>query len=496
MKKITLYRTAFLLLVIPLLGGCNNWLDLEPQDAIIKDKYWKTKEQVEAAVIGVYASLLGAPDGSRSIAELVFLWGEMRADMIVPNNNALFDEEEIINGNILQTNNLANWRVFYQTINYCNTVLDLAPAVLDIDPTFKESQWQAYRAEMLTIRSLMYFYLVRTFKEVPLKITATTSDDDSYEIAKSTEEEILNQIVADLNEAERFAVVSYGNQDQNKGRVTRYTVNALQADVYLWKEDYASCKAACDKIINSGQFGVVESHEWFSEIFVNGNSNESIFEIQFDAEKTNPFFNMFAINGRWLSSILVLEEIYTIDFDVAENKDIRGENASLKSDGRIWKYTGWDANRPRSIAESYAHWIVYRLADILLMKAEAMALTGEVDGALEIVNKIRTRGHALEATYREIDSFDMEGMLEYILEERAREFAFEGKRWFDVLRHARRNNYANINLLINMAVKTAPIDRQQSIINKLRDTNSHYMPIHQYELQTNKRLVQNPFYAK
>jgi starch-binding outer membrane protein, SusD/RagB family len=496
MKKITLHRTAFLLFVILLLGGCNNWLDLEPQDAIIKDRYWKTKEQVEAAVVGVYASLLGAPDGARSIPELAFLWGEMRADMIVPNNNALFDEEEVVNGNILQTNGLANWRVFYQTINYCNTVLDLAPAVLDIDPTFKESQWQAYRAEMLTIRSLLYFYLVRTFKEVPLKIAATTSDDDPYEIPKSTEEEILNQLVADLNEAERLAVVSYGNQDQNKGRVTRYTVNALQADIYLWKEDYASCKAACDKIINSGQFGVVESHEWFPEIFVTGNSNESIFEIQFDAEKTNPFFNMFATNGRWLSSILVLEEVYTIDFDVAENKDIRGENASLKSDGRIWKYMGWDGTRPRSIAESYAHWIVYRLADILLMKAEAMALTGEVDGAREIVNKIRTRGHALEATYREIDSFDVQGMLEYILEERAREFAFEGKRWFDVLRHARRNNYANLNLLINMAVKTAPIDRQQSIINKLRDTNSHYLPVFQYELQTNKRLVQNPFYAK
>jgi hypothetical protein len=496
MKKFTLYRTSVLFLLIVLLGGCNDWLDLEPQDAIIKDKYWKTKEQVEAAVIGVYASLLGTTDGSRSIPELAFLWGEMRADMIIPNNNALFDEVEVVNGNILQTNGLANWRAFYKTINYCNTVLDLAPAVMESDPTFKESQLQAYRAEMLTIRSLMYFYLVRTFKEVPLKITATVSDDDPYEIPKSTEEEILNRIIADLNEAEQLAVASYGNHDMNKGRVTRYTVNAIQADVYLWKEDYANCKIACDKIINSGQFGIVESNAWFLEIFVEGNSNESIFELQFDAQKTNPFYNMFATNGRWLSSILVLEEVYTIDFDVAENKDIRGEDASLKSDGRIWKYMGWDASRSRTIAESYANWIVYRYADIRLMKAEAMALTGEGAGAIDIINSIRTRGHALEATRKDIDPADVEGLLEYLLEERAREFAFEGKRWFDVLRHARRNNYANLNLLINMAVKTAPIDRQQSIINKLRDTNSHYLPIFQYELQTNRQLVQNPFYAK
>lgn len=496
MKKFTRYRTSALLLFALLLGGCGDWLDLEPQDAIIKDKYWKTKEQVEAAVIGVYASLLGTTDGSRSITELAFLWGEMRGDMIVPNNNALFDEVEVVNGNILQTNRLADWRSFYKTINYCNTVLDLAPDVLDSDPTFKEEQLQAYRAEMLTIRSLMYFYLVRTFREVPLKIRATVSDGDPYEIAKSTEEEVLNQIIADLTEAEQIAVASYGNHDKNKGRVTRYTVNALQADVYLWKGDYASCKVACDKIINSGQFGIVESNVWFSGIFVEGNSNESIFELQFDAQKTNPFFNMFAVNGRWLASILVMEEIYTIDFDVADNKDIRGESASLQTDGRIWKYIGWDASRPRSIAESYAHWIVYRFADILLMKAEAMALTGEGEGAIEIINKIRARGHALDATRRDVNPSDIEGLLEYILEERAREFAFEGKRWFDVLRHARRDNYANLNFLINLAVKTAPIDRQQSIINKLRDTNSHYLPIFQYELETNTLLVQNPFYAK
>lgn len=85
-------------------------------------------------------------------------------------------------------------------------------------------------------------------------------------------------------------------------------------------------------------------------------------------------------------------------------------------------------------------------------------------------------------------------MTDYLLAERAREFAFEGKRWFDVLRNARRNNYERLDLLISMALISAPADQQQSIIAKLQDPNSHYLPINEYELYTNKALVQNPFY--
>jgi hypothetical protein len=80
------------------------------------------------------------------------------------------------------------------------------------------------------------------------------------------------------------------------------------------------------------------------------------------------------------------------------------------------------------------------------------------------------------------------------MDERAREFAFEGKRWFDILRNSKRNNYAHIQYLIDIVTKSAPSDRQQYILNKYKDTRSHYLPINLYELQTDKNLVQNPFY--
>jgi hypothetical protein len=128
------------------------------------------------------------------------------------------------------------------------------------------------------------------------------------------------------------------------------------------------------------------------------------------------------------------------------------------------------------------------------MKAEALNQKEKGEEALALIAEVRERAQALEQTHKSPLASDKDGITDYILEERAREFAFEGKRWFDVLRNARRDNYARLDILLTMAAFSAPSDRQQSILAKLKDKNSHYLPVYFYELQTNKALVQNPFY--
>ncbi|WP_315817795.1 hypothetical protein [Paraflavitalea speifideaquila] len=77
-------------------------------------------------------------------------------------------------------------------------------------------------------------------------------------------------------------------------------MNALLADVYLWMDKYSDCVAECDKIIKSGKFGLVQANEFFNNVFYEGNSNESIFELQFDAQKLNGFYIMHTPgNRRW-----------------------------------------------------------------------------------------------------------------------------------------------------------------------------------------------------
>lgn len=497
-----LKKTVLKLLMVAVVlqtASCKKWLDLQPQDGLTGAEYWKTKEQVQAAVIGIYSSLTGSATGSRSAGESFFVWGELRADMVTSTLATTSDQVDIINVNILPTNSYSNWRGVYETINYCNTVIDFAPGVLAQDATFTQAALDKYLAEAKAVRALMYFYLARTFNEVPLKLKATASDKDIQDIPKSSQTAILTQALKDLSEAEPYAVTDYGDRAQNKGRITKATVNAIQADIYLWMEKYTECVAACNKVIATNQFGLIDGADqpsWYRTLYVNGNSNEGIFELQYDAQKLNPFYGMFqASNRQFIASPIVMDEVYTIDLTDPLKFDIRADGASERAtDQMIWKYAGLSTTTSRASSESYAHWFFYRYADILLMKAEAQNQLGNGQDAIDLINVIRARARALVATAQNPAPNDKIAIADYILKEREREFAFEGKRWFDILRNAKRNNYQRLDLLLDMVASTVPPNRQQQAIAKFKDYNSHYLPIYYYELTTNRALVQNPFY--
>ncbi|WP_081197991.1 RagB/SusD family nutrient uptake outer membrane protein [Niastella yeongjuensis] len=494
--RYTLLHTIYFFSLV-LLASCTKRLDQKPSDGIIREDYWKTKEQVKAAVIGCYGSMLGDPTGDgTSLPELLFLWGELRADMVAPSLGTTAGQFEIMNVNTTSTNSIVNWRPVYRTINYCNTVTDFAPGVLQNDKTFTQEALDAYVAEAKTIRALLYFYLARSFGDVPLKLISTSSDEEITNTAKSSQQEVLDQVIKDLNEAETGAPLTYGSAAADKGRITRFTINTIQADVYLWMDKYAEAIAACDKVINSKRFGLISSSAaWFTTLYRTGNSNEGIFELQYDAQKLNTFYNLFAVPGKqFIAANRVMDVVYTTD-EVNNLKDVRADGASVRAtDGLIWKYVGKNSTDLTAQSDSYTHWFVYRYADVLLMKAEALAQLDRGAEALVLVNNIRTRAQALEGTNIRPDPANKIEVSRFILEERAREFMFEGKRWYDVLRYVKRNNYAQLDYLLDMVAGIVPANTLRTTQTKLKDHNSHYFPIFEYELQTNKNLVQNPFY--
>ncbi|MGF7229939.1 RagB/SusD family nutrient uptake outer membrane protein [Arachidicoccus sp.] len=474
--------------------------DLKPNDGIIRNNFWQTKEQVQAAVIGCYASLMGDPDNSsKDLDVTLFTWGELRGDMLAPSLGTTNEDLEIMNMNTQSANSIVDWSPVYKIINLCNTVLAYAPTVMDKDQTFTQEMLNGYISEMKTLRALMYFYLVRSFGDVPLKLDPTSNDDQIVQLAKSPQSEVLAQITKDLNEAEPLAVLTYGNKATDKGRITRYTVNAIQADVDLWMENYPAAVTACDKIINSKKFGLIaRSSAWFTNLYRNGNSNESIFEIEFDQQKLNDFYSMFGVSSkRYIASNKVMDDIYTTEINDSTNAaDIRGDGSAVRAqDNIIWKYIGSNATNMIGQSDSYTHWFFYRYADVLMMKAEALAqLPGRGQEALDLVNVIRQRAGAPQATNENPDVNNVDELSRFILDERAREFAYEGKRWYDVLRYAKKNNYENISYLQDFVSSLVPANSVQLVKEKILDHNSHYFPIYIYELQTNKQLIQNPFY--
>ena len=494
MKKIK--YSALLFLMIITATSCNKWLDLKPEDGIIRQNYWNTKEQLNAAVTGCYSSLL-----NNNLITQLFRWGEMRADMIGLTIRASIDDVNIKDNNLLSSNSITRWAEVYQTINYCNTVIEFAPSVKEKDNTLTELQLNAYLAEAHGLRGLMYFYLLRSFGEVPLQLKATSSDATLDQLEKSSQTDVYNQILEDLKFAEQNAVLSYNNNNTNKGRITKYSVYAMLADVYLWNDDYANAITYSDKIINSNLYSLYmadNTQSFFTTVFRDGNSQESIFELQFDLQKQSPAFNLFAATARPYTITNKALDYFGLDDVDPSNVDFRGDGNSFRSsDQSIAKHAGiYDGSTFNLVTSttSTANWFLYRYSDILLLKAEALAWSNRGQEALDIIAAIRTRAHALSSTIEAPAADNPEGISEYILRERSREFAFEGKRWYDMLRISKRNNYRQIDLMIAIVAESAPADRQQSIINKYRDSRSHYLPINEYELQADRNLVQNPFY--
>jgi hypothetical protein len=178
---------------------------------------------------------------------------------------------------------------------------------------------------------------------------------------------------------------------------------------------------------------------------------------------------------------------------------IRGEDSSIKKisedDFIIWKYVGQapDGQSERSGAEqSSCNWIVYRLADVLLMKAEALSQLQRFQEANLILLKVRERaGLSAINIANSVSAYE-----DAILDERAHELAYEGKRWFDLLRMGRRNNYARKDKLIEILVSNVPSTQKRILAVKLTNPLGWYLPVFEGELERNRNLVQNPFYDK
>ena len=535
MKKYSII--LFSIITLSLLSSCSDWLNLKPEDGVIKEEFWKTKEQVNSSVIGCYSSLLNGP------VEKMFLWGELRADMVDNGISPINIYTEVIDGEISASNSVVNWASIYTTINNCNTLLKFAPTVQAIDGTFSDKLLKQYEAEALTLRAMMYFQLVRSFKDVPLVLEASVSDNQKFSIPKTDGSVILDTLVHDLKIAAANAPIAYSTNAENKNRITSWTAKTLLADIYLWQEKYAECNALCNEVIGSGKFNLIpierkkeyimnggtildsvyianetDADNMFVQSYVNGKSIESIFEIPFTNLKTNPFYIMLGPDiNRLKPKLDVIDgQIFpgALYSGYSEASDIRGSGCSYRV-GVVWKYVGTSrTGAVRDYTQYTTPWIVYKYSDILLMNAEALNQLGQMTSgtdaqdyyakSVENMNLVRTARNAVNTyDYKfTVGNIDGKTLEQDILDERAREFSYEGKRWYDVLRYAKRGNYEanNIQYLLTLAINSASPQKQENLKTNYKDSRfghgSHYWPIYISELEANKQLIQNGFYAR
>lgn len=489
--------------------SCSDWLDLKPEGEVVLEDFWQNETQVNQILSACYKSM-----AENDVIGKMLVWGELRSDNVTFGNSVPDEMSKLLSVDITPKNGYNRWGSFYTIINYCNTFLHYAPDVVPLDPNFTDADLRGLEAEVLTIRSLAYFYLVRTFNKVPWVDKPSIDDTQDYELVQEDEEVILGNIIRDLLKALPNARDKFEDPRYDKGRVTKKAIRAILADIYLWQNDYDNCIKYCDQILKDEEYPLelVEGEDVISQVFYQGNSSESIFEIQFDDDNlrnsvARNFFGDYGNqSGQWcFPSQLITGFSSPFSFRVGSAResgyDLRKKDFLRQRSDKyfVFKYAGAYREEESNRTSTYyyrsntANFILYRLSEIMLMKAEALIQKeSNLETAIELINTVYIRSNPENTDDLSLDSYGSKQELEkLLLRERQRELMFEGKRWFTLMRLARREG-SPTPLLGYVLIKYTGEATSQAT--KMSVMDALYLPIHADEIKANPALVQNPFY--
>ena len=492
------------------LTSCDSFFEIKPQSELIGEDFWQSKSDVESSVAACYRALQ-EPD----VMERFIVWGEVRSDNVLRGTNTSENISNLLNANVDATNGYTSWGSIYTAINYCNTVIANAPSVTECDPNFKQSELRAYLAEAKAIRALCYFYLVRTFKDVPFITEPYVGTSRPFQEPQTDGDEIIKTLTQELEEVALQAKATYNNTSNTKGHITQKAIWALLADMYLWINDYDQCISNCDKVLRTATnpLQLETASAYNQNVFGIGNSKESIFELQFNTDipdyVVNEMYN--TTGGRNSYNHLSSLEFSKYNTFIDRNSDNRFNDALYGSTSSttvpIKKYVAYrrESSTSNVVASDYIanantqNWIFYRLSDIYLMKAEALVernSEGDLQEAIDLVSKSYDRANPSKGNGSlQLSSYNSQSaMRDLVFDERQREFLFEGKRYFDLLRRARREGTPQ-NIVSNYLMRKYATLDQATVQSRLATLNALYMPINKDELKLNQQLKQNPFYV-
>ena len=594
-------KTALLRLcaILAPLGGvgltsCSDFLEVESRDEILLENFWNEKADVEGILAGCYSRLQ-----DENTVKRMMIWGEVRSENFVAGNlgNSDGSLENVLKENINALNAYTSWVDFYDVINRCNTLIQYAPDVAAKDPSYTQSELQGHIAEVRALRCLCYFYLIRTFYNVPYSTEAFIHDNQTMDLDALPFNAVLDSLITDLRDiSDRRLAVEYYPETEPEyqtGRITLDAVNAMLCEMYLWKQDYDNCIVYADKVIASKQKRAEEKRQrssassytvnttqtryngfpltdgslsatygsnfydaGYNSIFVTGNDDETIFELIYDNRAVNKgmirndavslLYGCAQVNGLLAPSTYVSDDVTSEQYQVydAKNKkldarayincisggsplvckltmDLAYMNAATPSSPRsIYTISGsWNKDGDWNMRGTNTNnWIIYRLSDIMLLKAEALAQkmadgsdedilqanSALADQAFLLVNAVNKRALAqstseLADTLVRTDYRSKSQMETLVLQERHRELMFEGKRWYDLVRYSLRKG--DSSYLTSAALKKVSTNQgfiQNFLSNKQTFPYQLFWPYgydEEYNVNLNLQKTHNPAFG-
>lgn len=442
--------------VILFLGSCEV-LDVQPYHSIPAEEAITNAAQVESAIIGCYDALQS--DGYYGVNFLVF--GDLPADNLT-HVGVTVTWGEFSNNAILADNGLvgSTWAAIYRLLSRVNNTIDKIPQI-DSDQMTDNAKTHAL-AELKFLRALGHYDLMRLFGPITIRDKAVGNDEESLNPSRHSVENVLTLINRDLDDAIAglpSAIV--------RGRVSKSAAQALKARVALHQYYITQSAPFLDQaienatqVINHPGLQLEPDYATLFNVEVENNS-EAIFQIVYNDQDRNLIARYFAhtsVEGRYEFSPT---PFYLTSF---HPDDVR-KDISVKIAG-----TAPYAVKANDVASGTDPVYVLRLAELYLIRAEAATLLQrDVEGILEDINTIRERAGLQPAN---ISSYA--GLLLEIESQRQKEFAFEGHRWFDLVR----------------------TDRAIEVLEKVNNRNQYLFPIPQAEIIANDNpgMYQNDGY--
>ena len=435
MKKI-----GFISLLVLMLTSClNDFLDVQPVSDISTNKFWKTDNDVRAGLNSAYAAL--QQTYNKNTGANYMTWFEVLSVNFIGSTASSNNQPNApINTNNLNSSYLSSdWNEWYKVISIANYGLHFIPGVQDVTDKVRNN----YLAEAYFLRAFSYFNLARIWCNVPLVTKPVLSLYDVDKPKQASQADVLKLVGEDLKEAVRLV-------DTGAGDVFRFNAGALYmlyTDYAMWMHDYEVAELYSRLLMELKKYKLVEGVN-FATVCSNAETTENIWTMKWSYENNSYvqfIYQMHVVSGTQMIPSLRVKELWETPeyrkdyrrYQTIDSTVVYSSNHVERFNGRaaIWKWCPGGRMKQSDVK----YFPLYRYADVLLLRAEALNQLNDYEGAVALLNQIRKRAGITE---KEMSEFDMAtdkktAIEDAILQERQLELLGEGKRWFDLIRTGR-----------------------------------------------------------
>jgi hypothetical protein len=443
--------------------SCSSFLEEADRSLISYDEFFLEERDAQFAVDAIYSHF----DANSFYAKYYWLIPELCSDIGVANVTDP-DLQEFSNFTMSPTNKIIEsiWSELYAGIQTCNFAIKHIPAAPNA-----ESEKIALLAEARFFRALFHFDLVRFFGDVPLELDFYATDDQSFEKARLSRDSVLTFL------AQEFNALSEELPESTQGRPVKVTAQAYLVKAYVLLKDYPNAYLTSRMVLSS--LALLDDYADVFKVSQNLNS-ETIFAISFNSTQRGPM-NSEALPESLSGEAITRPTAYHLDaYDLLDRR-LSTTFGKFEDQVLVTKY--WDESLEPSGGETANDLPLLRLPDIMLLHAEIINEVRKSTNAeaIQLMNSIRARarfdGTTIQNILPDLVNMNYDQSKEAILLERQRELAYEGYRWFDLVRTGELENK------VALAKPSAGVSA------------AHYLfPIPQREIEKNSLLVQNPGY--